>query len=207
MPRNISGNYTLPAGNPVVNGTVIDITWGNGTMNDIALQLNNVLTRDGILGPTAPVKFPSGTPAAPGITFSADTALGFYRAASNTLGFAAGGLAWATLNGTGNWVFTAASAGNTLTTPDITVTGTANLNGTTNIGDAASDVTTFAGSTITWSNNPTHTGNHTFSGTASGVLPSTAAQFATKAYVDSVAIATISQSTAAIAVCGYLGLF
>lgn len=54
MPRDSSGNYTLPIGNPVVDGTVISTDWANPTMNDIAVQLNNVLTRDGLLGYTVP---------------------------------------------------------------------------------------------------------------------------------------------------------
>jgi hypothetical protein len=32
MSRNASGTYTLPAGNPVVSGTDITVTWGNTTM-------------------------------------------------------------------------------------------------------------------------------------------------------------------------------
>lgn len=54
MPRDSSGNYTLPIGNPVIDGTVIDVDWANPTMADIAVQLNNVLTRDGLLGYTVP---------------------------------------------------------------------------------------------------------------------------------------------------------
>ena len=55
MPRNLSGVYTLPTGNPVVTGTIIDVAWANPTMADIAAQMNNVVTRDGLLGPTANV--------------------------------------------------------------------------------------------------------------------------------------------------------
>ena len=61
MPRDISGNYTLPAGNPVVVGTIIDVNWANPTLNDIAAQLNNVLTLDGITRPLAPIAFLSGS--------------------------------------------------------------------------------------------------------------------------------------------------
>ena len=72
MPRDGSGNYTLPSpSNPVVSGTVIDVNWANPTMSDIAFQLNNVLTRDGTLGPIAPMKFVDGTQAAPGLAFIA----------------------------------------------------------------------------------------------------------------------------------------
>ena len=53
MPRDLSGTYTLPAGNPVVTGTIIDVAWANPTMADIAIQLNNVMTRSGILPATA----------------------------------------------------------------------------------------------------------------------------------------------------------
>jgi len=56
MPRDVSGNYTLPTGNPVANGAIIDIAWANPTMADIASQLNNVPTRDGSLGLLAPLE-------------------------------------------------------------------------------------------------------------------------------------------------------
>ena len=79
MPRDSSGNYSLPVGNPVVAGTVIEDTWANPTMADIAAQLNNVLTRDGLLGPTTPVKFADGTVLAPGITFLNAASTGIYR--------------------------------------------------------------------------------------------------------------------------------
>jgi len=47
MPRDIFGNYTLPAGNPVVTGTAIASSWGNTTLNDIATALTNSLSVDG----------------------------------------------------------------------------------------------------------------------------------------------------------------
>ena len=217
MPRDISGNYTLPAGNPVVNGTIIDITWGNGSMNDIATQLNNVITRDGVLNPTAAIKFAAGTAAVPGISFALDPAVGFYRAASQTLGISAGGLGWATLNGTGNWLLTAASVGTTFTltggasVDNLTVSATAtlkdvNISGNTNIGDAPADTTTFAGANITWSGNPVHSGNHTFTGSIAGPAPTLPGSLATKSYVDSTVISTYDQVTTAMAVCNYLGL-
>lgn len=86
MPRDISGNYTLPAvTNPVVDGTIISSNWANGTLSDIATQLNNVLTRDGILGPTQPVGFTDGSILNPSIAFASQVNLGIYRAANNTL--------------------------------------------------------------------------------------------------------------------------
>lgn len=54
MPRDGSGNYTLPSGNPVVSGTVISSSgWGNPTMSDIAAALTQSLSRDGQTTPTA----------------------------------------------------------------------------------------------------------------------------------------------------------
>src|SRR5262245_60091314 len=43
MPRDVNGVYTLPAGNPVQAGTVIDPNWANTTLNDIADALTDSL--------------------------------------------------------------------------------------------------------------------------------------------------------------------
>src|SRR6185369_10867383 len=53
MPRNGSGTYTLPAGNPVISATVIRSTWANPTMSDIATALTQSLSKDGQTAPTA----------------------------------------------------------------------------------------------------------------------------------------------------------
>ena len=47
MSRNGSGQYNLPAGNPVVSGTTITSNWANSTMNDIAFALTGSLASDG----------------------------------------------------------------------------------------------------------------------------------------------------------------
>jgi hypothetical protein len=47
MPRNGSGSYSLPAGNPVVFGTTIDETVQNNTMTDIATAISNSLAANG----------------------------------------------------------------------------------------------------------------------------------------------------------------
>lgn len=47
MPRDIAGNYTLPAGNPVVPNTIIATNWANTTMQDIADALSASLSIDG----------------------------------------------------------------------------------------------------------------------------------------------------------------
>lgn len=53
MPRNGSGTYTLPAGNPVVTGTTISSTVQNNTMSDVAVALTNSISKDGQTTPTA----------------------------------------------------------------------------------------------------------------------------------------------------------
>jgi microcystin-dependent protein len=55
MPRNSQGVYSLPAGNPVVDGTLIETTWANPTMSDIAAALTGSLPRDGSAPMTGPL--------------------------------------------------------------------------------------------------------------------------------------------------------
>lgn len=88
MPRDGSGVYTLPAGNPVATATLIQSAWANPTMADIAVQLNNVLTRDGVLGPVLPLKLVDGTVAAPGLAFNAEAGTGLYRPSASVLNWA-----------------------------------------------------------------------------------------------------------------------
>jgi len=47
MSRNGSGTYNLPAGNPVVSGSVITSAWANTTLTDIANALTGSLASDG----------------------------------------------------------------------------------------------------------------------------------------------------------------
>lgn len=100
MPRDASGNYTLPAGNPVVNGTLIESVWANSTLSDIATQLNGVVTRDGLLGPSDPFKLVDGTAMNPGLSFAAQPGLGMYRKAVDTVAFSRSGTELMSLNTT-----------------------------------------------------------------------------------------------------------
>lgn len=58
-PRNGSGTYQLPAGNPVVTGTTISSTAFNNTMTDLGTALTGSLAKDGQTTPTA--NLPMGT--------------------------------------------------------------------------------------------------------------------------------------------------
>jgi microcystin-dependent protein len=101
MPRDASGNYTLPLGNPVEGGTTIDVNWANPTMEDIATQLNNVFTRDGLLGPLDKFKLIDGTQAAPALTFNSELGLGLFRESQGVLAVASEGAVSARFSSTG----------------------------------------------------------------------------------------------------------
>lgn len=52
MPRNGSGTYILPSGNPVVDGTLVTSSWANTTLNDLSAGLTQSLSKDGQTSPT-----------------------------------------------------------------------------------------------------------------------------------------------------------
>lgn len=81
MPRDSGGNYTLPAGNPVVSDTPIASTWANPTLADVADALTNSLSRNGQGGMLAPMLFADGSAGAPAITFTNEPTTGIYRPA------------------------------------------------------------------------------------------------------------------------------
>jgi len=85
MPRDASGTYTLPAGNPVVVGTTIDASWANTTMDDVATVLTDSLSRTGDGGMLVAMEFASGLVGAPGITWTSEPTSGFYLADTNDM--------------------------------------------------------------------------------------------------------------------------
>ena len=85
MPRDSGGAYTLVAGNPVVSGTIIESTWANNTMDDIAIAMTDSLSRSANGGMQAPLKFTNGTVASPSQTFTNDPLTGRYLAATSDM--------------------------------------------------------------------------------------------------------------------------
>jgi len=85
MPRNSSGTYSLPAGNPVVEGTDITPAWGNGTMSDIADALTDSLSRSGQGGMSAAFQFFSGTVSNPGLGFTNQPSTGIFLNANSDM--------------------------------------------------------------------------------------------------------------------------
>jgi hypothetical protein len=109
MPRDTNGNYTLPAGNPVVPDTVIDPSWANPTMSDLGAEITNSLDRQGRGGMLAPFRFVDGTAVAPGMTFTNEPTSGFFRAAASNVQVSIAGvprMRW-TATGTEFWNGTA----------------------------------------------------------------------------------------------------
>jgi hypothetical protein len=79
MPRNPSGTYTLPVGNPVVSGTLIEASWANNTLADIGNEVTDSLSRSGEGAMLAPLRLTDGAQATPSLAFSNETQSGLYR--------------------------------------------------------------------------------------------------------------------------------
>lgn len=84
MPRDINGNYTLPEP-AVVPGTTIESAWANTTCDDIAAALTDSLSRSGAGGMLSSFRFSDGSKPAPGIAWTNQPTVGFYRAAFNDM--------------------------------------------------------------------------------------------------------------------------
>lgn len=118
MPRNSSGTYTLPAGNPVVTGSVISSSWANTTLSDLGTAMTDSLSRSGDGGMLAPLLLDDGAIGAPGLTWTTETTSGWYRAAANDFRFVIGGANKFTITSSG---FSGAITG--------TITGSATFSG------------------------------------------------------------------------------
>lgn len=91
MPRDSAGNYTLPAGNPVITGTIIASTWANTTFADLSAEMTDSLDRSGKGGMLAALHIFDGVVGAPGISFASETGTGLYRIGAAQLGIAVNG--------------------------------------------------------------------------------------------------------------------
>lgn len=109
--NSTSGAYTLTVASSGVGGATVAVPQGTSTI----LYCDGLNIIQAISSAATTPQFPDGSAAAPGITFTSDTALGFYKAGTDTLGFASAGVSRGTMNATGNWVLNAASSGTTLT--------------------------------------------------------------------------------------------
>lgn len=92
MPRNSSGQYTLPAKNPVSSNTLIESGWANPTMTDLGTSLSDSLDRYGRGTMLAALKLIDGAVNAPALAFNAEASTGLYRAGTHDVRLAIGGL-------------------------------------------------------------------------------------------------------------------
>ena len=92
MPRDSNGNYSLPAGNPVVPTTIIETDWANPTMDDIAQALTQSLSRTGQGGMLVPFLNADGAINTPGISWTNETRSGWYRKAANQFVYVVNGV-------------------------------------------------------------------------------------------------------------------
>lgn len=98
MSRDASGNYSLPLAD-VVTGDTIEASWANTTLDDVATELQDSLSRSGKGNMSVPFKAVSGTVSAPGYAFSSEANSGYYRSSAGDIRF--------TLNGADQWRTTA----------------------------------------------------------------------------------------------------
>lgn len=134
MSRNGAGTYSLPAGNPVVTGTVISSTWANTTLSDIATALTQSIAVDGQSPITGNITFN---------TFKA-TGLGAATTSGDAISYGQSGasLAGLTLTGALNYA------------QELDLASAA----TTNIGGAASNQLRITGTTTITSFGTTYSG-------------------------------------------------
>jgi hypothetical protein len=135
MPRNASGVYTLPAGNPVVPGTTIDAAWANSTLEDLANEVTNSLSRTGAGGMLAPFRVADGNVTAPGLSFLNETNTGYYRVGAGSVAFTILGVNTLQMN------TTAVTVPNTRT---LNAQGNALVGGTLGVTGAATFASTLA---------------------------------------------------------------
>jgi hypothetical protein len=132
MPRDGSGNYTLPAlGNPAVTNTPITIAWWNGTSTDMASAFTDSLSRSGLGGMLVPFTLVDGTVGAPAFAFQNEPNTGIYRAGAQDVRLAVGGAdVW-------KWTATATTGAQPLSlSKGLTVVGAPNTTGVTSTGGA-----------------------------------------------------------------------
>ena len=91
MPRDSSGNYTLPLADVVGGDPILADGWANPTLEDLRFAMESSLSRDGQGGMRAPLPFSDGSVSAPTITFTNERTAGLYRNAAQDIRMAVNG--------------------------------------------------------------------------------------------------------------------
>jgi hypothetical protein len=81
--------------------TLIQASWANNTLNDVAAEITNSLARNGAGGMTGPFRATDGTVGTPSISFNSETSSGLYRPAAGQISVSIQGVLRATFSATG----------------------------------------------------------------------------------------------------------
>jgi len=86
--RNAAGTFSLfTPGNPVVTATTISSAWANNTLNDLATEMTDSLSRSGKGAMLASLQLFDGTVTSPGLNFGSAAGSGLYKIGTNDFGF------------------------------------------------------------------------------------------------------------------------
>ncbi|CAB5223424.1 Intramolecular chaperone auto-processing domain containing protein, partial [uncultured Caudovirales phage] len=123
------------------SGDIIESSWANSTLSDLADSITNSLARNGEGGMTAPLRVLDGTVTVPGLGFANETGSGLYRAAAGDVGLTVLGARILRLQAAGASVTgTLGVSGATTLSSTLGVTGATNLatsSGNVGIGTAS----------------------------------------------------------------------
>ena len=134
MSRNGSGVYSLPAGNPVVTGTVISTTWANNTMNDLASAMTDSVAADGQTPMTGPLNLNSNKVTNLANATLTGDAVNYGQFSTPTFSGAVVCSSTQTVTGATILSSTLAVGGNTTITGNTTVTGNGSFTGDGSFG-------------------------------------------------------------------------
>lgn len=227
MSRNASGTHSLPAGNPVVAGTIADPVAHNATMTDFSTEITDSLSRSGKGGMSAPLVVVAGSVTAPSIAPTGDPNTGIYAPAADELAIATGGTqrlkaSSAGVNVTGAMAATGAVSGTTGTFTGALSAASGQIN-SSDIVTKATAATAAVNGSVTLSAAPASAANPVvlakaaagFDAATTKIVnvtdPGAAQDAATKKYVDdNVALASVTITagttwTATISSCAKIG--
>ena len=128
MSRNGSGTFSLyTPGNPVVNGTTIDVNWANNTLSDIATALTQSIASDGQTPITANIPMNSHKITGLAAGSSSGDALSYGQAGVNVADLTTSGAV--TVGGAASVGGNLTVTGNASVTGNLTITGTSSGKG------------------------------------------------------------------------------
>jgi len=142
MPRNGSGTYVPPAGNPVAPGQTIQSVWANDLVNDMGNEITGSLPRNGAAPMTQQLKLIAGSSSVPGLGFNSEPSTGWYWPGAGLLAATVTGIETIRLTSNGSLlVGTTTDTG----THKLQVTGNTALTGTLSVSGLASFPGTITG--------------------------------------------------------------